>query len=177
MTNALPASQFLIYQTEDGRTKLDVRFEDESVWLTQHMMVELFQSSKQNISHHIKSIYAEGELQPEATVKKYLTVQSEGARQVKRQMEYYNLDVIISVGYRVKSHVATKFRIWATQQLREFIVKCFVQGSVAFLKISDTPESQCVYDCGYLIICPVWPGPLAYPLISDAGVVLSNSPS
>ena len=115
-------SQFLIYQTEDGRVKIDVRFEDETVWLTQQMMAELFQSSKQNISHHIKSIFQEGELVPEATVKNYLTVQQEGERRVQRQLEFYNLDMIISVGYRVKSHVATRFRIWATRQLREFIV-------------------------------------------------------
>lgn len=138
MTTALTTSQFLIYQAEDGRTKIDVRFEDESVWLTQQMMVELFQSSKQNISHHIKRIYAEGELRPEATVKKYLTVQTEGTRQVKRQIEYYNLDMIISVGYRVKSHVATKFRIWATQQLREFIIKGFVLDDER-LKNPDLP--------------------------------------
>ena len=119
-------SQFLIYQTEDGRIKIDVRFEDESVWLTQQMMADLFQTSKQNVSHHIKSIFDEGELFSEATVKRILTVQQEGTRQVQRQLEYYNLDMIISVGYRVKSHVATRFRIWATQQLREFIVKGFV---------------------------------------------------
>ena len=131
-------SQFLIYQAEDGRVKIDVRFEDESVWLTQQMMADLFQSSKQNISHHIKSIFGEGELPPEATVKKYLTVQQEGERQVQRQLEYYNLDMIISVGYRVKSHVATRFRIWATQQLREFIIKGFVLDDER-LKNPDQP--------------------------------------
>lgn len=113
--------QFLVYQAEDGKLKLDVRFEDESVWLTQQLMADLFQSSKQNVSHHINSIYEEGELLPEATVKKYLTVRQEGNRQVKRLLDYYNLDMIISVGYRIKSHVATRFRIWATQKLTEFI--------------------------------------------------------
>ena len=101
--------------------KLDARLEDETVWLTQQLMAELFQSSKQNISHHINSIYEEGELLPEATVRKYLTVRSEGVREVKRLLDYYNLDMIISVGYRVKSAVATLFRIWATQKLTEFI--------------------------------------------------------
>ena len=101
--------QFLVYQAEDGHLKLDVRFEDESVWLTQQLMADLFQSSKQNVSHHINSIYEEGELQPVATVKKYLTVQTEGNRKVKRLLDYYNLDMIISVGYRVKSHVLPAF--------------------------------------------------------------------
>lgn len=127
MPNNLPVkSEILVYQTEDGRVKLDVRLDNETVWLTQQMMADLFQSSKQNISHHIQSIYDEGELLPEATVKKYLTVQKEGARQVRRDLDYYNLDMIISVGYRVKSHVATRFRIWATQRLKEYIIKGFV---------------------------------------------------
>lgn len=118
--------QFLVYQTDDGTLKLDVRFEDESVWLTQQLMADLFQTSKQNISIHIQNIYEEEELLPEATVKKYLTVRSEGTREVKRLLDYYNLDMIISVGYRVKSQVATRFRIWATQKLTEFIKKGFL---------------------------------------------------
>lgn len=130
--------QFLVYQAEDGKLKLDVRFEDESVWLTQQLMADLFQSSKQNVSHHINSIYEEGELQPAATVKKYLTVRSEGNRQVKRMLDYYNLDMIISVGYRIKSRVATRFRIWATQKLTEFIKKGFVLDDER-LKNPDLP--------------------------------------
>lgn len=94
MPNVPQQSQFLIYQTEDGRIKIDVRFEDESVWLTQQMMADLFQTSKQNVSHHIKSIFEERELSSEATVKKFLTVQQEGVRQVQRQLEYYNLDML-----------------------------------------------------------------------------------
>jgi len=109
--------QFLIYQTEDGKLKLDVRFEGETVWLTQPLMAELFQTTQQNISQHVLNIYEEEELAPEATHKKFLSVRTEGKRQVKRLLDYYNLDMIISVGYRVKSHVATRFRIWATQQL------------------------------------------------------------
>jgi hypothetical protein len=125
MTDNLPVTgEFLVYE-EGGRIKINVRLEDETVWLTQQMMAELFQSSKQNISHHIQSIYDEGELLPEGTVKKYLTVQPEGDRHVRRNLEYYNLDMIISVGYRVKSLVATRFRIWATQRLKEYIVKGF----------------------------------------------------
>ena len=101
--------EFQLYQTEDGQVKLEVRLQNETVWLTQQMMAELFRTSKQNISHHIHGIYEEGELQPEATVKKYLTVRREGKRDVRRELDYYNLDMIISVGYRVKSHVATHF--------------------------------------------------------------------
>lgn len=125
MSDNLPAiGEFLVYE-EGGRIKINVRLEDETVWLTQQMMAELFQTSKQNISHHIQGIYEEGELLPEGTVKKYLTVQPEGERQVRRNLEYYNLDMIISVGYRVKSHIATRFRIWATQRLKEYIIKGF----------------------------------------------------
>jgi hypothetical protein len=126
MSDNLPEKgELILYQTEDGRVKLDVRLEDETVWLTQQMMAELYQTSKQNISHHIQNIFDEGELQPEATVKKYLTVQQEGNRQVRRNLDYYNLDMIISVGYRVKSLIATRFRIWATQRLKEYLVKGF----------------------------------------------------
>lgn len=131
-------SQFLVYQTEDGRMKIDVRFEGESVWLTQQMMADLFQTSRPNITLHIGNIYGEGELQPEATRKEFLQVRQEGGRNVQRTLEHYNLDMIISVGYRVKSHVATRFRIWATQQLREFIVKGFVLDDER-LKNPDRP--------------------------------------
>jgi len=130
--------QFLVYKAEDGKLKLDVRFEDESVWLTQQLMADLFQTTKQNISRHIQNIYEEGELVSEATVKKYLTVRSEGNREVKRLLDYYNLDMIISVGYRIKSHVATRFRIWATQKLTEFIKKGFVLDDER-LKNPDLP--------------------------------------
>ncbi len=118
--------QFLIYQSDNGDLKLNVRFEDDSVWLTQHLMAELFQTTQQNISLHIQNIFNEGELLPEATHKKYLLVRSEGNRDVKRQVDYYNLDCIISVGYRVKSLVATRFRIWATQKLTGFIRQGFL---------------------------------------------------
>ena len=131
-------SQIIIYQTEDGHTKIDVRLENETVWLSQKHMADLFQSSKQNISHHISSIFDEGELHPEATVKNYLTVQTEGTRNVTREIEYYNLDMIISVGYRVKSHVATRFRQWATQHIREYIIKGFVMDDER-LKNPDQP--------------------------------------
>ncbi|MFC1896548.1 virulence RhuM family protein [Thermodesulfobacteriota bacterium] len=130
--------QFLVYAAEDGRVKIDVRLEDETVWLTQQLMADLFQTSQQNISLHIQNIYEEGELAPEATHKKYLSVRREGRRKVKRLLDYYNLDIIISVGYRVKSHVATRFRIWATQRLREYIVKGFMLDDER-LKNPDQP--------------------------------------
>ncbi len=131
-------SQFLIYQAENGAIKIDVRFEDETVWLTQPAMAELFQTTQQNISLHLRNIYAEGELSFEATHKEYLSVRQEGSRKVGRKLEYYNLDAIISVGYRVKSRVATRFRIWATQKLREYIVKGFVLDDER-LKNPDRP--------------------------------------
>ena len=115
----------IIYQSEDGKTKIDVRFVDESVWLTQLQLVKLFDSSKANISEHIKNIYEEGELDEESTVRKFRTVQIEGDREVTRTVTHYNLDMIISLGYRVKSIVATKFRRWATERLKEYLIKGF----------------------------------------------------
>ena len=124
--SAHSTSELLFYQTDDGETRLDVRLEGETVWLSQAQMAELFQTTKQNVSLHIKNVFEERELTRSATVKEFLTVQLEGARQVSRSVDYYNLDVIISVGYRVKSHRGTQFRMWATRTLREYIVKGFV---------------------------------------------------
>lgn len=118
--------EMIIYQSENGLVRLDVRLHEESLWMSHLMMADLFQTTKQNISQHIQNIYDEGELDPDATVKKFLTVQIEGNREVEREIDHYNLDMIISVGYRVKSLIATRFRIWATQRLREYIVKGFV---------------------------------------------------
>lgn len=117
--------QIIIYQADDGKTNIDVLLEDETVWLTQRQLVELYQSSKANISEHIRNIYDEGELDQESTVRKFRTVQNEGDRTVSREMTYYNLDMIISLGYRVKSRVATQFRRWATAILKEYMVKGF----------------------------------------------------
>ena len=128
MTENLPApddSAILIYQSDSGDTRLEVRLQDETVWLSQNLMAELYQTTKQNVSLHIQNVYEEGELSPQATVKKYLTVRQEGSRTVKRAIDYYSLDMIIAVGYRVKSGVATRFRQWATTRLREYIVKGF----------------------------------------------------
>ncbi|MGB0885097.1 MAG: virulence RhuM family protein [Chitinophagales bacterium] len=131
-------SQIIIYQTESGETKLDVRFHDETVWLTQKMMAELFQTTPQNITIHLKNIFEEGELKEKTTCKDFLQVQIEGKREVKRERQFYNLDAIISVGYRIKSNIATKFRQWATTQLREYIVKGFVLDDER-LKNPDLP--------------------------------------
>lgn len=119
-------SQIIIYQTENGQTKLDVRLENETVWLTQKLMAELFQTTVANINIHLKNIFEEGELDAKATIKDFLIVRLEGKREVSRNIEHYNLDAIISVGYRIKSAVATRFRQWATQHIKEYIVKGFV---------------------------------------------------
>jgi hypothetical protein len=131
-------SQFIIYQTEEGETKLDVRFENETVWLTQKLMAELFSTTPENILMHLKNIYQEDELNEKATTKDFLVVRQEGTRQVKRNLKHYNLDAIISVGYRVQSHTATRFRQWATRHLSEYIVKGFVLDDER-LKNPDQP--------------------------------------
>lgn len=118
-------SDILIYKNADGTIKIDVRLEEETVWLTQAQLCELFKKSKATISEHIKNVFEEGELEFDSTVRKYRTVQVEGSRNVERELDYFNLDVIISVGYRVKSPQGTQFRIWATQRLKEYIIKGF----------------------------------------------------
>ena len=115
----------VIYQTEDGGTKIDVRFEGETVWLTQQQMAELFGSSRTNIVEHIRHIYEEGELDEASTCRKFRQVRDEGGRRVAREIPHYNLDMIISLGYRVKSRIATHFRRWATERLKEYMLKGF----------------------------------------------------
>jgi hypothetical protein len=119
------SSEIILYQTEDGRTRLEVRLKDQTAWLSLNQLADLFQRDKSVISKHLKNIFEEGELKPESTVAKFATVQTEGNRTINRQIEFYNLDAIISVGYRVKSHRGIQFRVWATQRLREYIVKGF----------------------------------------------------
>jgi hypothetical protein len=119
-------SEILIYQSQSGDTKIDVRLMDETVWLNQNQLADLFQTDRSSIAKHILNIYESGELNEDATCAKFAQVQKEGAREVNRQILFYNLDMIISVGYRVQSHVATHFRMWATQRLREYIIKGFV---------------------------------------------------
>ena len=118
--------EVIIYQTEDGLTKIEVKMQDETVWLTQQQMAGLFQTSGTNVIDHIKNIYEEGELEESLTCRKFRQVRTEGNRQVSRELPYYNLDMIISLGYRVKSSTATHFRKWATERLREYIIKGFI---------------------------------------------------
>lgn len=118
-------SEFLLYQTEDGQTRIEVRLQNETVWMTQGTMAELYQTTPQNITIHLKAIYAEGELKEPATCKEYLQVQKEGSRKVSRARKFYSLPAIIAVGYRVKSSRGTQFRRWATERLNEYLVKGF----------------------------------------------------
>lgn len=124
----------VIYQTEDGGTKIDVRFEGETVWLTQQQMAELFGSSRTNIVEHIRHIYEEGELDEASTCRKFRQVRDEGGRQVSREIPHYNLDMIISLGYRVKSRIATHFRRWATERLKEYMLKGFTMSWVCHFR-------------------------------------------
>jgi hypothetical protein len=128
-------SQFIVYEADGGQVKIDVRLEDETVWLTQQLMAELFQTTKQNVGQHLRNIFSEEELLENSVVKKFFTTAVDGK---KYRTNFYNLDAIISVGYRVKSHVATRFRIWATKRLREYIVKGFVLDDER-LKNPDQP--------------------------------------
>jgi len=119
-------SQILFYQSENGTSRIEVRLEEGTVWLTQALIAELYQITKQNVSLHIRNILAEGEHSQTATVKEYLTVQTEGIRSVQRSIEYYNLDMILAIGYRVRSHRGTQFRRWATGRLSEYLIKGFL---------------------------------------------------
>ena len=118
-------NEILIYQSENGITKIDVTFMDETVWLSQQQMAELFQTSRTNVVEHIKHIYEEGELDEESTCRKFRQVRKEGNREVARELPFYNLDMIISLGYRIKSIIATNFRRWATERLKEYMIKGF----------------------------------------------------
>ena len=125
MASEKNTGELIFYQTEDNATKVQVRLYDDTVWMTQAALAELYQTTPQNITLHLKSIYEEGELDEGATCKKYLQVQEEGSREVSRERKYYNLSAIIAVGYRVRSHRGTQFRKWATERLSEYLVKGF----------------------------------------------------
>jgi hypothetical protein len=120
-----PGSEILLYQTEDGSTRLEVRFENETLWLSQALMAELFQTSPQNITQHLKGLYQEGEIGEAATCKKFLQVRQEGKRSIRRSVRHYNLEAVLAVGYRVRSERGTQFRQWATARLQEYLVKGF----------------------------------------------------
>ncbi|ATL47385.1 cytochrome C biogenesis protein CycH [Chitinophaga caeni] len=134
-------NQIVIYQTPDGETSIDVALDQDTVWLTQSQMIELFQSSKQNISLHINNIFKDGELERERTVKESLTVQNEGKRAVKRKIEQYSLDVIISVGYRIKSIRGTQFRIWANKVLKEYLTQGYALNEKRLQEKSEQFEA------------------------------------
>ncbi|MDP1983322.1 MAG: RhuM family protein, partial [Sulfuritalea sp.] len=120
-----PQSEFILYQTEDGRTRIQCRFENESIWLSQALIAELFQKDVRTINEHLVNIFEEGELHREATIRKFRIVRQEGARQVAREVDHYNLDAIIAVGFRVRSHRGTQFRQWAIGRLNEYLLKGF----------------------------------------------------
>lgn len=122
---AQPQSSLILYQTQDGRTRIQCRFEGDTLWLTQAQMAELFQTTPQNVTLHLKAIYSEGELSEAATCKDYLQVRTEGGREVSRNLRHYRLEAILAVGYRVRSHRGTQFRQWATARLSEYLVKGF----------------------------------------------------
>jgi len=121
-----PGGEILLYQAEDGRTRIECRLENETLWLSQAMMADLFQVTVPTINEHLKGIYAEGELEPDPTIRKFRIVRLEGTRQVTREIEHYNLEAILAVGFRVRSHRGTAFRQWATTRLQEYLLKGFV---------------------------------------------------
>lgn len=120
-----PEGQFLLYQTEDGQTRIECRFAGESIWLSQALMAELFQVTVPTINEHLKNLYEEGEIVADRTIRRFRIVRQEGSREVARQIDHYSLDAILAVGYRVRSQRGTQFRIWATERLREYLVKGF----------------------------------------------------
>ncbi len=120
-----PTGEIVLYPTEDGRTRVECRFAGETVWLTQALMAELYQRDVRTINEHLQNLFAEGELKPEATIRKFRIVRREGDREVTRPIDHYNLDAILAVGYRVSSPRGTQFRRWATERLREYLVKGF----------------------------------------------------
>lgn len=122
----LPDTAIIFYQTEDGKSRIQVRLQDGTVWLNQRLLAELYQVAVPTINEHISTIYGDRELSPDATIRKFLIVQTEGSRQVERLVDFYNLDMILAIGYRVRSHRGVQFRRWATERLREFIVKGFM---------------------------------------------------
>jgi len=123
--NSIDTSEILLYQTEEGKSRIEVRLEQGTVWLNQKLIADLFQVGVNTINYHIKDIYRDRELLPESTIRKYRIVQTEGNRQISRQVVFYNLDMILAVGYKVRSHRGTQFRHWATERLREYLVKGF----------------------------------------------------
>ena len=125
-------NKIILYKDDDGKVSVNTRFADEDVWLTQAQLAEIYQTTKQNVSQHIDHILSDGELDENRTVKNFLTVREEGKRKVQRDITYYNLDMIIALGYRVQSPIAVRFRRWATQRLHEYIQKGFTMGTNSY---------------------------------------------
>lgn len=142
---APPAGEMLLYQTEDGRTRIECRLADDTLWMTQPQLAELFQVTPPTINEHLKGIYAEGELEPERTIRKFRMVRPEGGRRVARNLDHYNLDAILAVGYRVRSARGTAFRQWATARLKEYLVKGFVLDDER-LKNPPGPDTPDYFD-------------------------------
>ncbi len=133
-------NKLVLYTDESGKVSVSVRFADEDVWLTNNYIADIYQTTRQNIDHHIANIYSDGELSKEATCKDYLQVRKEGNREVQRNLPHYNLDVIIAVGYRVQSPIAVSFRRWATQRLHEYIQKGFMMDDE---RLKSTASGRC----------------------------------
>lgn len=136
--------EFLLYQTEDAQTRVQVRFQDSGIWLTQAQLAELYQCSSQNITQHIRAIYESGELVEQATCKPYLQVREERGRQVSRSIKHYNLEVVLAVGYRAKSHRGTQFRRWATEQLKTYLSKGVLLDDERFKRGDDAEDRKSV---------------------------------
>ncbi|MDI9336282.1 MAG: RhuM family protein, partial [Gammaproteobacteria bacterium] len=147
----MSTSQIIIYTTENGVTSIEVQLEDGTVWLSQQQMADLFQTSRSHVVEHIANIYAEGELSQEATCREFRQVRTEGIRQVVRALPFYNLDLIVSLGYRVKSAIATQFRIWATARLGEYLVKGFTMDKT--VAPSATPRLHLEDCCTTSVSC------------------------
>lgn len=130
----------MIYQSDDGLTNVEVKMQDETVWLTQQQMAELYQTSRTNVVEHIKYIYDEGELEEISTCRNFRQVRKEGNREVSREIPFYNLDMIISLGYRIKSIIATSFRRWATEHLKEYMIKGFTMGKAYLESIKEVSK-------------------------------------
>ena len=137
-------NKIIIYTANDGKTRIDVKLEEETLWLTQTQMCELYQTSRTNVVEHIKHIYEEGELNEEATCRKFRQVRQEGGRIVNREIPFYNLDMIIALGYRVRSIIATRFRQWATLRLKEYMVKGFTLDDERLKKLGGKNQG---YPC------------------------------
>ena len=133
---ALPTGEIVLYQTEDGRTRVECRFVDETLWLSQALIAELFQKDVRTVNEHLQNIYEEGEIEEQATIRKFRIVRREGPREVEREIEHYNLDAILAVGYRVRSERGTQFRRWATERLSEYLVKGFTMDD---LRLKNPP--------------------------------------